>query len=135
MDIEKALRSAKRRESEAMAGRCQREPGTEIRITPIISTPQLGDVPITTKAMTFSTMQAVSIIPQWSRYRSTSTPEPMAISPLPLVRMASRNPVCRVLRARVFAMAVRNTGKPRSYRCATPWPKVREPRMKPRFCR
>ena len=114
MDMENALRSENRRDSDAMAGRCHSDPGMEIRITPMISMPQFGDSPITTKAMTFSTMQTVSISPQWARKRSTSTPEPVAIRPFPLVRMASRNPVCRVLRARVLAMAVRKTGKPRS---------------------
>ena len=94
-----------------MAGRCHSEPGMEIRRTPIIRIPQLGDRPMTTNAMTFSTMQTVSIRPHWSRNRSTSTPDPMLIRPLPLVRIPNKKPVCRVLRARVLAMAVRNTGK------------------------
>ena len=58
----------------------------------------------------------------------------MLTKPLPLVRMPRIIPDWNVLRPRDLAMAVRKTGKPRSYRWATPCPKVREPRMNPLFC-
>ena len=134
IDIAKARLSVNRRDSEAMAGRCHRDPGMEIRQTPNMSRARLGESPMMTKAMTFSTMQAVSIIPHSFLNRSTSTPAPMLTSPLPLTRMPNSIPVWKVVRLKVLAISVRNTGKPRSYRWATPWPKVKEPRMNPRFC-
>ena len=116
MEIAKARLSVNRRDREAMAGRCHKEPGMEIRHTPNMSNARFGDRPIITKAMTFSAMQAVSIIPHSFLKRSTSTPAPMLISPLPLTRMPRSIPVWKVVRLKVLAISVRNTGKPRSYK-------------------
>ena len=63
IDMAKARRSVKRREREAMAGKCHKEPGMEMRTTPKVSKARPGERPMMTKAMTFSTMQAVSIMP------------------------------------------------------------------------
>ena len=98
IDMAKARRSVNLRESEAMAGRCHRDPGMEIRKTPMTSIARFGDTPITTKARTFSTMQTVSITPHLFLKRSTRTPAPMLTRPEPLVRIPRMIPAWKVLR-------------------------------------
>ena len=134
-DRAKPRRSAKRLDSDAMAGRCQREEEAATIAIPERTVTYPGADPTTSQPIPKPPMQRVITRPQYRLSRSIATPPGRSIRPATTSCTAAMEVVCRLERAKVSRMLGNNTRR----LCWKAWNSVWEPeipvRMKPRFPR